>query len=134
MTRLIAASLLLLSLSTPASWAQDTLLWEGGLWNLDYAPDVSTDGYFRLSLVPYTTYGIDSDVLRVEWIEQMHDEDDRVFASRLVPELDGFFSSGVKGIETGEVPSRVRLENTDGRVIWLIVLEPARFAIRGSVK
>jgi hypothetical protein len=109
-------------------------LWQGGLWNLDYPGDVSTYGYFRLSL----ERDISQDrgqVLRVEWVERLDGNGERVYANRLIPELGSFVDSGLVKIEMApEIPSAIRLQNAKGRVLWLRLWEPTRFAIQKKLK
>jgi hypothetical protein len=121
--------LLLLLLLPFSSTAESTAFWQGGLWNLDYPGDISTYGYFRLS-ADRDARSKDGYVLRVEWMERISEKKDRLYGSRLVPELSAFLGDGKIKAETGEVPSLVRLRNSRNDVVWLRLLEPTRYAIQ----
>jgi hypothetical protein len=114
-------------------FAESPVLWQGGLWNLDYPGDVSTYGYFRLLLEPDVLQK-EARVLRVEWVEKLDSKGERVYASRLIPELGTFLGSGKITVEMGEAPSAIRLQDSKGRVLWLRLWEPTRFSIQESLK
>jgi hypothetical protein len=124
---------ILLILLPHFSFAESPVLWQGGLWNLDYPGDVSTYGYFRLLLEPDVVQK-EARVLRVEWVEKLDSKGERVYASRLIPELGTFLGSGKITAEMGEVPSAIRLQDSKGRVLWLRLWEPTRFSIQESLK
>jgi hypothetical protein len=124
---------ILLFLLPYLSFAESPVLWKGGLWNLDYPGDVSTYGYFRL-LLESDAVQKEARVLRVEWIEKLDSKGERVYASRLIPELGNFLGSGKIIAEMGEVPSAIRLQNSKGLVLWLQLWEPTRFSIQESLK
>jgi len=124
---------ILLFLLSYLSFADSPVLWHGGLWNLDYPGDVSTYGYFRL-LLESDAVQKEARVLRVEWVEKLDSKGERVYASRLIPELGNFLGSGKITAEMGEVPSAIRLQNSKGLVLWLRLWEPTRFSIQESLK
>lgn len=115
------------------SYAQSTVVWQGGLWNLDYADDVSTYGHFRILIEPDV---MDQGfyILRVEWIENLDSKGERLYASRLIPELGRFLDSRKIMAEMGEVPSAIKLVNSKGKSLWLRLWEPTRFEIQETFK
>jgi hypothetical protein len=125
--------ILLLFLLPSACFAANPVLLQGGLWNLDYPGDISTYGYFRLSLEPDLLQK-GTRILRVEWVEQLDSKGERVYASRLIPELGAFVRSGKITAEMGEMPSAVRLQDPKGRVLWLRLWEPTRFEIQEKLQ
>ena len=128
---LTAAFLALVPLAVSA---QGQVLWQGGLWNLDY-PDAETSKYgeFRLIIEPDLAQS-GAQVLRIEWIENIDGKGQRLFASRLIPELDAFVSAGAVTAQMGELPTAVRLQNGKGRTLWLRLGEPARYRIQRTLK
>lgn len=114
--------------------AEGRLLWEGGLWNLDY-PDAHTSKYgeFRLVIEPDIAHA-GANILRVEWVEKIDGKGQRIYASRLIPELSAFVSAEPVKAQMGDLPSAVRLQNAKGRTLWLRLWEPARYAIQRTLK
>jgi hypothetical protein len=115
------------------SFAESTVVWQGGLWNLDYPGDISTYGHFRLLIEPDV---MDQGffILRVEWIENLDSKGERLYASRLIPELGRFLDSRNISAKMGEVPSAIRLVNSKGKALWLRLWEPTRFEIQEKFK
>jgi len=129
MTRLVIAFVALVLFAGRAA-ADGKEVWKGGLWNLDLPGDTSTYGHFRLLVEPDISQG-GRQILRVEWIETLDGKGDRLFASRLIPELGGFVDPGLAKVEMApERPSAVRLQNAKGNVLWLRLWEPTRIAVQ----
>ena len=123
----------LLCLLPYRSFADSPVLWEGGLWTLDYPGDISTYGYFRLFLEPNILQK-GARILRVEWVEQLDSKGVRVYGSLLIPELGIFLGSGkvtAEGME--EVRSAIQLKNSKGQVLWLRLQEPTSFEIQDRI-
>jgi hypothetical protein len=109
-------------------------VWRGGLWILDLPGDTSTYGHFRLVMEPDISQA-GAQILRVEWIETLDGKGDRLFATRLVPELGGFVDPGLVKVESAaELPSAIRLQNARGKVLWLRVWEPTRIAVQDTLR
>lgn len=125
--------IVLLFLLPSVCFAASPILLQGGLWNLDYPGDISTYGYFRLSLEPDLLQR-GARILKVEWVEQLESKGERVYASRLIPELGTFIGSGKVVAEMGEMPSAISLQDQKGRVLWLRLWEPTRFAIQEKLQ
>ncbi|MCJ7813697.1 hypothetical protein MUP95_10330 [bacterium] len=108
--------------------SRDKLLYEGGLWNLNYLGyDISTYGHYKIYQIPYLERN--DFILKVEWIENINDNKTRVFASRLFPELIEFIDNNKIRIKAEEVPSTFHLINHKGENKWLVLWEPTRFEI-----
>ena len=125
---------IVVALAPAFAFADGRLLWEGGLWNLDDAEERSTYGDFRLTIEPdiWRQGGL---ILRVEWIETVDGKGQRVYANRLIPELNTFIGAGkVRAEMASEIPSAVKLQNAKGRVLWLRLWEPTRYEIQKTLK
>jgi hypothetical protein len=122
-------STILLFLLPSVSLADRAVFWPGGLWNLDYPGDTSTYGYFRLTAERDVMFK-DGYILRVEWLERINGNGDRLYGSLLVPEQSSYLGDGKMKAEMGEVPSLVRLQNSKNQVEWLRLWEPTRYAIQ----
>ncbi|MGH7865023.1 MAG: hypothetical protein ACREQB_08535 [Candidatus Binataceae bacterium] len=110
--RRLAITAFLLAFSLAAGGAPPE--WKGGLWVLDYPENISIYGYFRLQLQPDASE-VSGVVLRVEWVETQDGVPDRIFASRLIPELSTFFSQKTLRVEIGPVPDSFQLTNAKGK-------------------
>ena len=130
----LATALIALALFAGHAAADGKEVWQGGLWNLDLPGDTSTYGHFRLVVEPDVSQP-GAQILRVEWIETLDGKGDRLFASRLIPELGGFVDPGLVKVEpAAERPSAIRLQNAKGKVLWLRLWEPTRIAVQKKLR
>lgn len=117
--------------------AESRMLWEGGLWNLDYEGDTSTYGYFKILGEPDSLNDIGT-VLKIEWIERRHNKNgqifERTYASRLLPELNTFIGKGELKIKLGKIPSAIELTNDKDNKVWLRLWEPTRYELQINLK
>ena len=115
------------------SFADNSVFWQGGLWNLDYPGDISTYGYFRLSSETDVRFN-DSYILKVEWIERLDSKGERLYASLLIPELGAFIVDRKMTAEMGEVPSIILIKNSKKQEILLRLWEPTRYSFKEIIK
>ena len=107
----------------------DALLWEGGLWNLDYPGDISTYGYFRVFAEP-SVLARGCSLLRIEWVERVNDKNDRVFASRLISEPELCLEpANLKVSGDPEQPWLIEVTNTERRRVRVHLAEPGHFEV-----
>jgi len=120
-------------LLTVISCSRDKLIYTGGLWNLTYSGyDISTFGHFKIYKVPYLEK--DNYILRVDWIENINNKRNQLFASRLLPELESFIGKNTISIKSEDVLSTFCLINSKNDSLWLILLEPGNFKIQKQYK
>ena len=114
---------------TIISCSKQKLLYTGGLWNLTYSGyDISTFGHYKIYKVPYLKN--DDYILRIDWIENINNSRNQLFARRLLPELESFIGKNPISIIPENVPSTFLLINSKNDSLWLVLLEPGQFQIK----
>ena len=112
---------------------EQKVIYEGGLWNIDYPEDFSIYGHFKLIIEKDLRFDTGY-ILRVEWIENLDSKGERIFGSILITELSNFLGNGNVSAKTEEVPSIVILTNQKKQKINLNLFEPTRYSIEEPKK
>ena len=122
--------IVLLLISCNLCFADDQkVIYEGGLWNIDYPEDVSIYGHFRLIIEKDLRFDAGY-ILRVEWIENLDSKGERIYGSILITELSDFLGNGNVSAEVGDVPGIVILTNQNNQKINLNLFEPTRYSLK----
>jgi len=128
--KLLATVTILLFVTFPSlSISCEHKVWQGGLWNLDLAFDISTYGYFSFCIEKDAIISQNT-ILKIRWIEKHQNSSERIYAFRLFDELElEFHVDKSLKIEMGDTPSEYHLSNNQGQKLKIRLWEPARYEI-----
>ena len=121
--------IILFILLSKLSFADNSVFWQGGLWNLDSPGDISTYGFFRLSAERNIRFK-EGYILKVEWIERLDSKGERVYASLLIPESIIFFADRNVTAVMGKTPGLILLKNPKKQLVQLRLWEPTRYSFK----